>query len=618
MSGLWGKVLRVNLSNGTIAEEVTPEEWARKYVGGRGLATRYLIEEVKQGIDPLGPENELIFMTGPLTGTPSPSAGRYTVVSKSPLTGTWGEANSGGYWGMTLKGTGLDGIILQGVSPEPAYLVIDEGRAELRNARHIWGKNVSDTTNLIKEEDGEEFGVACIGIAGESLVKYACIINDEHRAAGRCGMGAVMGSKLLKAVAVKGSEEAPIADKAAFITVAQRNYELLADSFTRIGLETFGTAMILDIVNVRGFFPTKNFQTGYCPHADNINAPTLNEKVLIDRKACFACPIKCGRVSEVKTGPFAGLKGEGPEYETISTFGGMCYIDDIEVITGIHNLCDDYGLDSISLGNTIGFAMECYEKGILTKSETQGLDLRFGNSEATIEMVHKIANREGIGDLLAEGTKRVAQRLGKGSERFAMHVKGLEIPGYDPRGSKMLGLSYATASRGACHMMSLTQLITSLDMPLLIVEDTRIEDPYKENPREVHIVKDLEDALALFDSSGACKFMGASMSYEEWMQLIVSVTGREFTFDDYKKTGERIYNLERVFHLREGITAADDTLPRRCLEEPLPEGPAKGQVSKLDVLLPAYYQSRGWDNNGKPTLAKLKELELEDVAKYLP
>ena len=617
MSGLWGKILRVDLARSEIKEEDIPEDWARKFLGGRGLGTRYLIEDVKKGVDPLGPENELIFMTGPLTGTASPSAGRYTVVGKSPLTGTWGEANSGGYWGMSFKGNGIDGNIFQGIASKPVYLVIDEGKAELRDAEHIWGKNVWETTRIIKEDLGEEFEVACIGIAGEKMVRYACIINDNHRAAGRCGMGAVMGSKRLKAIAVRGTKETPIANKEAFVQVAQKNYELLADSFLKIGMETYGTSMVLDMVNARGFFPTRNFQTGVCPHADKINSQSHVDNLLVERKACFACPIKCVRVSEIKTGPYTGFKGEGPEYETVASFGGMCAIDNLEAITMAHNLCDDYGLDTISTGNTIGFIMECYEKGILTKSEIDGLEANFGNDEAAIELVHKIGKRDGIGDLLAEGVKRISQELGRGTEKFAMHVKGLELPGYEPRGAKLLGLSYATASRGGCHVMSMTQVPSSMDMPVLIIEDSKIEEPFMENIEEVHVVKELEDASCIFDCSGACKFMGLSMSYEEWINLIANVTGLEFTFDDYKKVGERIYNLERVFHVREGITVADDTLPKRCLEEPLPEGPAEGQVNKLDVLLDAYYKLRGWDKNGNPTPEKLKELELEEMIELM-
>ncbi len=615
MSGLFGKILRVDLSRSVVAEEAIPKDWVRPFMGGRGLAMRYLVEEIERGVDPLGPDNLLIFMTGPLTGTSSPSSGRYNVAGKSPLTGTLGWANSGGYWGPAFKANGFDGVIFKGISPRPVYLLLEDGRVELKSAEHLWGKNVSETTRMIQEEVGEEFEVVSIGVAGENLVRFACPINTWHRAPGRCGFGAVMGAKRLKAIAAKGTKETPIADPVTFMNVAKKNYEFLEDSFMKATLETYGTAMVLDMVNVRGFFPTKNFQTGVYPSPEKINSETLNDIVLVDRKACFACTIKCGRVSEIRKGKYAGLKGEGPEYETIATFGGMCFIDDIEAVTVAHNLCDDYGLDTISCGNTIGFAMECYEKGAITKADTGGLELKFGNAEAALQMIHKIAKRDGIGDLLAEGTRKAAQKLGKGTDGYAMNVKGLELPGYDPRGAKLLGLSYATSSRGACHMASMAFLPSALDFPLMIVEESGIQDPLVENPAEVALVKSLEDAMALFDSSGACKFMGLSLSHEEWVSLIAAVTGWDFTFEEFKKTGERVYNLERVFHVREGLTRADDSLPRRFVEEPMPEGPARGVIfdpAKFDMLLDAYYELRGWDKTGKPTPDKLREHDPQD------
>ena len=618
MAGLWGKILRVDLDSLTVTEENIPESWGKKFLGGSGLATRYLIDEVPEGCDPLGPLNKLIFMTGPLTGTPSPSSGRYNVVSKSPLTGIWAQANAGGFWGPSFKGNGFDGIIFQGVSSNPVYLVIEEGKPELREAGDVWGKNVSETTRMLKAELGEEFEVSCIGIAGEKLVKYACVVNNEHRVAGRCGLGAVMGSKRLKAVAVRGTKQTPIANPSVFAQVATRNYELLNESFLKIGLECYGTAMGLEMMNARGAFPTRNFQTGISPHAEAISGTVLTEKLLTDRLSCAACPIACGRVVEIKSGPYAGMKGEGPEYESLATFGGMCDIGDIEAIAVAHNLCDDYGIDSISTGVSIAFAMECYEKGILTKADTEGLELIWGNVSVTLDLVHKIGNREGFGDFLAEGTRRMSEKLGRGSENFAMHVKGLELPGYEPRGAKLMGLAYATANRGADHMTSSMQIPgIIIDMPILIVEYTHVEDPMVENPEEVRILTSLEDACSLFDSTGACKFMGICMSYEEWIQLIASVTGYDFTFEDYKMTGERIYNLARIFSVREGITRADDTLPKRLLEEPLPEGPAKGHVNKLDILLDAYYEIRGWDSDGRPTVERLNQLGLEEMTKIV-
>ncbi len=614
MFGYMGKILRVDLTEGKFTEESLKEEDCRMYLGGSGLATKYLWDEVPKGTDPLGPDNELIFMTGPLTGTESPSAGRYCVVTKSPLTGFWAEANSGGSWGVYLKNSGFDGIIFRGISPKPVYLVIDDGKAELRDASELWGKGVSETDRLIKDELGEDFNVACIGIAGENLVKYAAIINDVHRAAGRCGVGAVMGSKKLKAVAAGGTQEIKIANNNAFSEISRRNYDLVNESMLKITLETYGTAMNTDLVNVRGGFPTRNWQTGVFPDIDKISGVTLESTLLVDRKHCYACPISCCRVSVVRSGPYA-CKGEGPEFETIGAFGAMCALENLEAVTLAHNLCDDYGLDVISAGSTIAFAIECYEKGLLPKADTGGVELKFGDPDPVIEMIHLIAKREGVGDLLAEGTRRVAASLGKGSEDFAMHVKGLELPAYDPRAAKICGLAFATANRGGDHMTAWVEMPAFVDVPILCVEDSRIEDAMVENPAEAKVLKDLEDVLTVFDCVGTCKFMGVALSAEDWVDMISNCVGWEFSVSDFRSVGERVYNLARAFNVREGLVRADDTLPGRLLKEPLPEGAAAGhKVEKLDEMLDAYYEFRGWDKTtGRPTPQKLRELGLDYV-----
>jgi len=614
MFGLMGKLLRVNLTEGSILQEEIPEEKAKKFLGGRGLGTKYLFDELTPGIDPLGPENKLIFMTGLLTGTPSPSASRYSVVTKSPLTNIWAQSSSGGRWGVDLKHSGFDGIIFEGISERPVYLTIDDEKAELRDATDLWGKNVSETTQLLKQRLGDTFNVASIGTAGENLVKYAAIMNDLHRAAGRCGVGAVMGSKRLKAIAVRGTKKIKIAHEKAFQEVANKQFELLGESMLGAGLQAYGTTLVLDMVNVCGGLPTRNWQTGVCSFAEEINGEALSEKVLVSPVGCFACPIKCGRNSEIRKGPYAGQTGEGPEYETVGTLGAMCNISDLEAITMAHYLCNDYGLDTISCGSTIAFTMECFEKGILAKENPEGLKIAFGDPEVMIALVHKIAKREGIGDLLAEGTRHMAQRLGHGSERFAMNVKGLELPAYDSRGAKITGLAFATANRGGDHITAYIQAPTYLAAPFLVIEESEIQDPLQENPEEAKVVKDLEDALTVFDAAGCCKFMGMALDAQEWSDIITTLTGWEFGVEEFRKTGERIYNLERAFNVREGLTRADDTLPKRLLEEPLPEGPAEGHVNNLEILLNPYYEFRRWDKTtGKPTPEKLRELGLEQV-----
>jgi aldehyde:ferredoxin oxidoreductase len=611
-----GKILRVDLTNGKISEEFPDEETLRLYLGGAALSTWYLLNETKKGIDPLGPENKLIFMTGPLTGTPSPSTGRYSVVAKSPLTGIWGQANSAGFWGRDLKRSGFDGVIFEGISSKPVYLVTEDGKAELRDAAHLWGKNTSETTKLIREELGEKFNVACIGTAGENLVKYAAIMNDcdepnYGRAAGRCGLGAVMGSKKVKAIASRGNAKIEVANPEEYKTEAKQRYDWVNQSMLKMTLEVFGTPTMVDLVNVKGGLPTRNWQTGVFQAADNINGTAINENILIGRKPCFACPIACGRLSEIKEGKYKS-KGEGPEYESLGALGTMCDIDNLGAITLAHFLCNEYGLDVISTGNTIGFAMECFEKGILTKENTGGLEFNFGDADLVIDLIPKIAKRDGVGDLLAEGTRNMANKLGKDSIRFAMQVKGLELPAYDSRAAKITGLAYATANRGGCHITGYIEGPAFLAMPFMIVEDAMVGDSLKENPEDTRVVKDFEDAFGIFDAIGGCKFMGMVLTSQDWASLIEKLLGYTFTAEDFAKTGERLYNLARVYCVREGITRTDDTLPARLLEEPLPEGPAKGQVVNLDPLLDAYYEYRSWDKKtGKPTKEKLIELGLD-------
>jgi len=608
-----GKILRVDLTHRRVSEEPLPRGDASLLLGGCGLATKYLFQELKPGVDPLGPENKIIFMSGPLTGTLSPSSGKYNAVTKSPLTGLWCQSGSGGKWGRELKRSGFDGIIIEGASEEPVYLIINNGKVTFNDASGLWGKNVFDTTTILQQQLGKDFCIACIGTGGENLVKYAAIMNERHRALGRGGFGAVMGSKKLKAIAVKGEMKIPIFDQAAFKAAAKVASDFISESLLKITLETYGTPMVLDLVNVKGGLPTRNWQSGVCTYADKINAPAINEKILVGRKACYACPIACGRLVDIKTGKYA-TKGEGPEYESIGTFGSMCDISDIEAITYAHILCNDLGLDTVSAGSTIAFAMECYEKGILNKKSTGGKEILFGDADTMVDLVRSIAAREGIGDLLAEGTRRMAAQLGHGSERFAMNVKGMELPAYDCRATKITGLAYVTANRGGDHITAYVQGPTFLDIPFLIVEENTIEDVTKENPLEAKVVKDMEDALTTFDALGVCKFMGMALMAEDILSVINAATGWDLDVAGFRQAGERIFNLARAFNVREGLRRKDDTLPKRLLEDPLPDGPAAGLTVDLDPLLDAYYEFRGWDRQtGIPTREKLRELELDFV-----
>ncbi|MFW9894656.1 MAG: aldehyde ferredoxin oxidoreductase family protein, partial [Candidatus Thorarchaeota archaeon] len=476
-------------------------------------------------------------------------------------------------------------------------------------------KNTSETTRLIKEELGDKFNVACIGVAGENLVKYAAVMNDcdkpnYGRAAGRCGMGTVMGVKKVKALASKGSAKIEVANPDDYKEEAKQRYDWVNQSLLKMTLEVFGTATMVDLVGARGGLPTRNFQTGVFPNLDKINGTTINETILTGRKPCFACPIACGRISEIKEGKWKS-SGEGPEYETIGALGTSCGVDDLEAITMAHFLCNEYGIDVISAGGSIAFAMECYEKGILTKEDTNGLEFNFGNADLLVDVISMIGKREGIGDLIAEGSRIMAEKLGHDSIKFAMQVKGLELPAYDSRAAKIAGLGFAVANRGGCHITGFIEGPAFLSMPFMIVENAEVGDVLTENPEDTKVNKEFEDAFGVFDSIGGCKFMGMVLSSEDWASLIQKLLGYPFTVEDFAKTGERLYNLARVYNVREGITRADDTLPARLLEEPMPEGPAQGQVVNLEPLLDAYYEYRGWDKEtGKPTKEKLKELGL--------
>lgn len=616
-----GQILRVDLNKGTTQVEPLRMDWARQFLGGVGLATRYFYQQVPPGVNPLGPQNDLIFMTGPLTGTASASASRYSVVAKSPQTGIWGQANSGGTFGPAMKYSGYDGVIFEGISEQPVYLWLENGRAELRDASHLWGKTVPETDDLLQAEAKQTVKAACIGPAGENLVRYAAIMNDKHRAAGRCGMGAVMGAKRVKAIACSGNETIELAEPERFKQVTRQQREYMDESLIKVGFEAFGTNMVADMVNVRGGYPNRNWQQGEYEQLDEINAQAITDKILIEGVRCFACPVACGRSTEIREGKWQGHRGEGPEYETTNMLGAQCGVDDLNAITMANYRCNEYGLDTISTGSTIAFAMECYERGILNEEQTGGKALTFGDADLIVDLVEMIAYREGIGDLLAEGTRLMAERLGKGAEHFAMHVKGLELPAYDPRAAKITGLGYVTASRGGDHMTGYIQLPTFFDMPFLIVEDSSIRDPFEANPEEVQVLVDLENALTVLDAVGGCKFMGILLTAEDLTGLIASATGWDFDVEEFRKSGERIFNLTRVCSVREGLGREQDVLPGRLMADPLPSGPAEGMVIDIETMeemKEAYYQARGWDiASGIPSQKKLLELGLEQAAQDL-
>ena len=608
--GFAGNILRVDLAKKEVKVEPTPEAWMKEYLGGNGFAARILFDELKPGIDPLGPDNILIFATGALTGTLFPCSGRWGAYAKSPLTtAIWGEAHSGGYWGPELKYAGFDAVAIYGRAEKPVYLYVEDGKAEIRDATHLWGKDVFETDAILREELGEDIKAVYIGPAGEKLVRLACIMDSMFRAAGRCGIGAVMGSKNLKAIAARGSRDIEVVDPEKFLEVTDALREKMKENaITGESLPLYGTDVLVNIVNAAGIFPTYNFQQGWHPESHKISGETLREEILVKNRACRFCNIRCARYSAILTGPYAGYVGEGPEYETVWAFGAQCGVFRLDAIHAANTLCNKYGLDTISTGNIIGWAMELYERGIITDADTEGVKLTFGNDEAMVEMVRRIALREGkLGDLLAEGWLRAAEKIGKGSERLIMGVKGLGLPAYEPRGVWGHGLAYATSVRGGCHLRA------------YMIAPEILGVPKKMDPMTVEgkaeMCKLLQDYFAVVDSVQVCKFVTFALTIDDFAPALTALTGWEYTGEKLLKIGERIYNLERMIQCREGVGRKDDTLPERLTKEPAPVGPPKGKAVPLEQLLDEYYKARGWDvATGIPTPEKLRELGLEKAA----
>jgi aldehyde:ferredoxin oxidoreductase len=600
MYGWSGTVLRVNLTTGEISREPTDLENAGKFIGARGLATKLLYDEVDPRVDPLSPENKLIFAPGPLTGTFAPSSGRYNVVTKGPLTGAIAASNSGGSFGPEMKFAGYDMVIVEGKASKPVYLWINDDVVEIRDAGKVWGKEVPDTTDMIRLETDEDAKVACIGPAGEKQVLFACIMNEMHRAAGRSGTGAVMGSKNLKAVAVVGNHPIAVSDPKAFeAAVMVARAKIQANPVGGSGLKAYGTDVLVNILNQVGSLPARNFHDGHFPNADKIGGESLSKNVLVRPKACFSCIISCGRFSKVTNPKYAG-EGEGPEYESAWGFGADCGIDDLDAVTKANFICNELGMDTITMGTTIACAMDLFADKIITGKDTGGIPVKFGDAETMVKLVRMTANREGFGDQLAEGSYRLAQRYGH--PEYSMTVKMQEMSAYDPRGVQGIGLNFATSNCGAAHVRGYTIATEVLGQPVKVDQHTTEGKP--------GMVKAFQDLTAALDSSGACLFTTFGIGADDLAALLSSCTGSAYSTDDFMKTGERIWNMERLWNLKAGFTRADDTLPERMLKDPILTGPSKGEISHLEVMLPEYYELRGWDKEGVPTKTKLQDLAL--------
>ena len=607
MDGYTGKILVVDLSAKEIHDEPLNEKYARQFVGGAGLACRYLYDMVDAATDPLCPSNPLVFMTGLLTGTSAPSTGRWVVAARSPLTGIYGEANCGDFFGAELRFSGYDGLIVKGRSSSPAYIHVAGGQTEIRDAAHLWGQKTHTTVTALKDECADaRTRMVCIGPAGEQLVPYAAIMSDNGRAAGRAGMGALMGSKNLKAITLRGKGKWPLADAERFRALARQSSKSLRDGFISQIFHDFGTASWVDSGIAYGSMPNKYFTQGAFPEATAISGVTMAETVLTGMTGCFGCPISCRRIVHIKEGQYALPEGHGPEYETIASWGAMLLIDDLAAINYINHLCNAYGLDTISAGVSVSFAFYLYDLGVITAQDTGGLELRWGSADAAIALLHQIGNRQDFGAVVAEGVQRMGKRYGRPND--AAHVRGLEIPMHDPRAFSAMGLAYATSPRGACHNRG-DNFAVEMGMgnpDLGLVPNDRFRDDTATS------VVTSQNWRAFTDSLGLCHFALAPL--QEVLDITNAATGWSVDVDDIMRTGERIFQLQRAMGCRLGVTAKDDRLPD-ILMRPLPDGGTEGHVPNMEKMLTEYYALRGWDPvTGKPSRQRLISLDLVDVA----
>lgn len=628
MLGWAGNLLTVELTKEKAKVEPLNTVLATNFLGGRGINAKLLFDEIKPKIDPLGPENILIFGTGPLTGTLCPSSGRFNVSAKSPITGIFGDSNAGGWWAPELKWAGYDHIVIHGRAERPVYLWIDDEHVEIRDASHLWGRDTWETQDMIREEHGDP-GVqsVCIGHAGEGLVRYACIIHGLKRAAGRTGMGAVMGSKNLKAIAVRGTKGIEVARPDEFVEAAKEMHMRLRKSKFFEAYSKYGTLLLTMLLNESGRLSAMNWRSSCFENAEKLSGEVFLENYNVKNRACYGCPIHCSHYYVVRKGRYAGY-GEGPEFVTVYALGPKCGVDDFEAVLKANELCNKYGIDSYEAGSAIAWAMDCYERGILTKKDTDGIDLRFGDHESMLTLLGKINRRESLGDLLAEGAVKAAQMTGRGSQRYVAHTHGLSWPS-DSRVSKGFALCYATSTRGGDHLRGIPVAIegvwreSSIDVAKLFGTD-EAADPRSYEGKAV-TVKWSQDLCAFVDAVEICKVMThwqslTAIGPSEIARMLSAATGMEFSDKTLMLAGERIYNVERMFNIREGITRREDAALSPPLLEPVPYGPTKGEKidpKKFNKMLDGYYELRGWDERGIPTRRKLEKLGLGDIAENL-
>ena len=594
------KIARINLSTGEIKVEKLDLELAHKFIGGRGLGTKILYDEGVATVEPLSPENKLVYITGPMTGAAAPSTGRYMVVTKSPLTGMIACSNSGGIWGAKLKHAGWDAIIVEGQAPEWTYISIEDDKIQLLDAREYLGMMSEEMDTKLKEKHGPTASVLNIGPAGEKQVLLAAIMNDKDRAAGRSGVGAVMGSKKLKAIVVKSSRIKldNIADEEALKEATKKAMDvLMANPVTSSGLKQLGTAILVNIINNVGSLPTKNWQESYYEQAEDISGEALAEKYLVRPGACYRCPIACGRVINVN-----GHVTGGPEYEPLWAYGANCGNNDLNVIDECNMLCNEYGLDAISTPCTIAAAMELYQRGAIKEEDCAGVPLEWGSTKALVEWTKRMGNPETELDwLMSSGSARLCEHYGM--PEISMSVKKQEMPAYDARGIQGIGITYATSNRGGCHVRGYMISPEVLGLPQQL--DRTVTDD------KAVWAKTFQDLTAVIDSMGHCLFTSFAMGAQEYTDLLNAATGTNWTVEQVLEIGDRIYNIERMFNKAAGMKPEDDRLPKRLLNDPIVNGPSKGMVSQLPLTLPQYYEARGWVN-AFPTDETLKKLGLDE------
>lgn len=619
MGGYVGRYLEVDLSSGAVSEFTLPEEVRRTYLGGSGLAAYLFFRRGQWTADPLGPDNDLFVMTGPISGTLVPGSSRFAVAARSPLTGIWGEGSCGGDFAPALKRCGVDGIVVRGQSPGPVMLVLDDGKVELRDASELWGLDTYETTDRLREtmKGKRRPSVLSIGQAGENLVRFACIANNKHDFVGRTGMGAVMGSKRLKAIVCRGEGTIPIADPEGYKALCKELVRKIGEAVPAQALKEMGTDSAMDLGMMIGDIPIANWSVGEDFELSGaLSGPTMSEKYLVRGLACYACPIACRREVKVEDGPYRMEAGPGPEFETCCSFGTLLQQKELAGVIKANEWCNRYGLDSITAGSTIAWAYDCFTRGLLSLADTGGVELRFGNVDGAIEMLHRLARRQGFGDLLAEGSRRAAGLVGRGSEALTCEIKGLELPMHDPRGSHGLALAYMTSYRGACHK---AHLVEAIEHGLASYADVGLEENYEGLTSEgkAPMVRIGEDLGVPLNALCLCEFEMWCYQFDDLVRAIRAVTGWDgFSVEEYRKTGERLWLLKRCLNVMMGVTRADDRLPEK-VRTPVPDGAAAGLVPDEESMLRDYYEARGLDEAGRPLAEVLERAGLAEAAEAL-